>query len=57
MFHSELLNANAREMTEQRVREMEHLRTALRIRAEERARRGEERRERQRQRRSYGRAA
>ncbi len=57
MFHSELLNANAREMTEQRVREVEHLRTALRVRAEERARRREERRERQRRRRSYGRAA
>jgi hypothetical protein len=57
VFHSELLNANAREMTERRVREAENARAALRARAEERARRREERRERQRQRRSYGRAA
>jgi hypothetical protein len=61
VFHSELLNANTQEMTERRVREAQNLRTARRVRAQERARRGEERREerreRRRRRRSYGRAA
>ncbi|MEE2044869.1 hypothetical protein Q7689_16045 [Nocardiopsis tropica] len=44
MFHSELLAANARMMTEQRVREMADVRAALSARAELRARRREERR-------------
>lgn len=45
MFHSELLNANAQRMTEQRVREAQHVREAVRARTRERARRRRRRRE------------
>ncbi|MFJ9556510.1 hypothetical protein ACIRPH_22060 [Nocardiopsis sp. NPDC101807] len=59
MFHSELLAANARLLTEQRVREMADVRAALKARTELRARRREERRRGGllRTRRRYGRAA
>ncbi|MFD6951284.1 hypothetical protein A6A08_23480 [Nocardiopsis sp. TSRI0078] len=59
MFHSDLMNANARAMTEQRVREMQNVRAVYRARTEERARRRRERLERRRPRRDredYGRA-